>query len=43
MNPSDMMNQTTGWMSSGIVIWTVVALIVGVLLIVLISRLAKKK
>lgn len=42
MNFSDMMNQTSGWMSGGIVIWTVVGIVVGVLLIVLISKLMKK-
>jgi hypothetical protein len=37
-----MMNPAGGWMDSGIVIWTVIGIVVGVLLIVVISKLFKK-
>jgi hypothetical protein len=40
---SVMMNLTGGWMEGGIVIWTVIGIAVGVLLIMLISRMFKKK
>ncbi len=42
MNSSDMMNQASGWMSSGIVIWTVIGIVVGVLLILVMNRRSKK-
>ncbi len=42
MNSSDMMNQASRWMSSGIVIWTVIGIVVGVLLILVMNRRSKK-
>jgi hypothetical protein len=42
MNPSDMMNQSGGWMGGGMWVWTVLGALLVVLLAVAIIKLAKK-
>jgi len=37
-----MMNNTNGWMSGGMWIWTVLGAVVVVLLVVIITKLSKK-
>jgi uncharacterized membrane protein len=37
-----MMNHTYGWMGGGVWLWTVIAVLVVVLLVVLINRLSTK-
>ena len=42
MNPSNMMNHTSGWMGGGLVIWTVVGIVIVVLLFLLFSKWSRK-
>ena len=41
MNHTDMMNQTNSWMGGGILLWTVIGILVGLLLYAMIKLLKK--